>query len=67
MVGHEKRINEVKSRFTDSEFLVLSKLAAISDRTIGDYVHHVVTSHLFGHASRLGVTDPVNNQTDRGD
>jgi hypothetical protein len=65
MVGNEKRINEVKSRFTDSEFFALSKAAAASDRTIADYVHHIALTHLFGHAHRLGIDVPICNQTIR--
>jgi len=67
MVGNEKRTNEVKSRFTDSEYLALSKLAALDDRTIADYLHHVALIHLYGHSHRLGIDMPSCNKTDRGD
>ena len=66
MVGNEKRTNEVKSRFTDSEYLALSKLAALDDRTIADYLHHVALTHLFGHSYKLVVGVDACNQTIRG-
>ena len=66
MVGDEKRIHDVKSRFTDSEYLALSKLAALDDRTIADYLHHVALTHLFGHSYKLVVGVDACNQTIRG-
>ena len=66
MVGDEKRIHDVKSRFTDSEYLALSKLAALDDRTIADYLHHVALTHLFGHSYKLLAGLPGCNQTIRG-
>jgi hypothetical protein len=66
MVGDEKRVNEVKSRFTDSEYLALSKLAALDDRTIADYLHHVALIHLYGHSYKLVASVPGCNQTIRG-
>ena len=67
MVGDEKRIHEVKSRFTDSEYLALSKLAALDDRTIADYLHHVALTHLFGHSYKLLASVSDYHQTIRGD
>jgi len=67
MVGDEKRIHDVKSRFTDSEYLALSKLAALDDRTIADYLHHVALAHLFGHSYKLVVGVSNDNQTIRAD
>jgi hypothetical protein len=49
----EKRINEIKIRLTDSEMVAVSQLANIDDRTLGDYLHHVIALHLFGHEYKL--------------
>jgi hypothetical protein len=49
----EKRLNELKIRLTDSEWLAMSQLAEMDDRSMGDYAHHVVALHLFGHEYKL--------------
>ena len=67
MVGTEKRIHEIKSRFTDSEYLALSKLASLDDRTITDYLHHVALTHLFGHSYKLLGGVPSFNQPNRAE
>jgi hypothetical protein len=45
----------------------LSKLAALDDRTITDYLHHVALIHLFGHSYKLVASVDGCNQTIRGD
>ena len=67
MVGDEKRIHEVKSRFTDSEYLALSKLAALDGRTVTGYLRHVALTHLFGHSYKLLAGGPRCNQAIRAD
>lgn len=49
----EKRLNELKIRLTDTEWLAMSQLAEMDDRSMGDYAHHVVALHLFGHEYKL--------------
>jgi len=61
----EKRLNEIKVRLTDSEWLAVSKLATIDDRTLGDYIHHIVALHLFGHEYKLNLDDVKGKQTIR--
>jgi hypothetical protein len=61
----EKRINEIKIRLTDSELVAVSKLANIDDRSLGDYLHHVVALHLFGHEYKLQACDSGCKQLNR--
>lgn len=49
----EKRLNEIKVRLTDSEFECVKTLARIDNRTLADYLHHVLKIHLHGHAYKL--------------
>ena len=53
MNGNEKRTNGIRINCEDSLFITVSKLAAASDRTLTDYIHHVLVLHAFGHDSML--------------
>jgi hypothetical protein len=53
MVGNEKRINEIKIRLEDTLFIKASQLANLDDRTLADYLHHVIALHVFGHDFKL--------------
>ena len=66
MQGSEKRINDIKIRLTDSELLTITKLAALDDRTIADYLHHIIQTNLFGLATRLNACELDGNQSHRG-
>ena len=66
MQGSEKRIHDIKIRLTDTELLNLTKLAAIDDRTLADYLHHIIQTQLFGLATRLNACDLDDNQSHRG-
>lgn len=61
----EKRINEIKIRLTDSEMVAVSQLANIDDRSLGDYLHHVIALHLFGHEYKLQIVSETGNKTNR--
>ena len=65
MQGSEKRLNDIKIRLTDSELLAITKLAALDDRTIADYLHHIIQTQLFGLSTRLTVCDLDGNKADR--
>ena len=67
MQGSEKRINDIKIRLTDSELLTITKLAALDDRTIADYLHHIIQTQLFGLATRLNACDMNGNKADRAE
>ncbi len=66
MQGHEKRANEIKLRLTDSELQKAAMLANLDDRTLTDYLHHVISLHLFGHASKLPECDSNSHAAMRG-
>lgn len=61
----EKRLKELKIRLTDSEWLALSQLAEMDDRSLGDYGHHVIALHLFGHEYKLQACDVKSQKTIR--
>ncbi|HIO02139.1 MAG TPA: hypothetical protein EYN14_09315 [Alphaproteobacteria bacterium] len=65
MNGNEKRTNEYKIRFTDTEALAISKLAHVADRTVGDYIHHEMKLVVFGHLITLEQMQEKNNETHR--
>lgn len=66
MNGSEKRTNELKLRFTDTEINKLSLLANMDDRTLTDYVHHIIHERLFGIASRLPTCNDYDNSSNKG-
>ena len=53
MQGIEKRSKDLKLHIEPSLFALLAELAHQEDRTITDYVHHVVKGHVFGHKYKL--------------
>lgn len=66
MNGNEKRLNEIKLRLEDSAFNRLALLANLDDRTLTDYIHHIVVMHVFGHGARLDAAIECSNKSDRG-
>lgn len=65
MIGNEKRINEIKLRFTDTELKALTNLSILDDRTVTDTAHSIIKTHLFGLVSRLNDCTGCGNQTNR--
>lgn len=63
----EKRLNELKIRLTDTEWLAMSQLAEMDDRSMGDYAHHVVAIHLFGHEYKLQAASRENKRNNRAE
>ena len=63
----EKRLNELKIRLTDSEWLCMSQLAEMDDRSMGDYAHHVVALHLFGYEYKLLATKEKHQKSSRAE
>lgn len=49
----EKNSEELKLRLPPSMYLDLSREAARADRSVSDYVRHVLGNHLYGVASRV--------------
>jgi len=49
----EKYVEEVKLRLTERLFLDLSRLAEADNRSISDYVRHVLLLHAYGSARSL--------------
>lgn len=66
MTGNEKRIHEVKVRLTDSQMLAVSRLAHLDDRTLADYLNHIISIHLFGHEYRLPACSDARLSSVRG-
>lgn len=64
MQGQEKRLNDIKIRLTDTEFMTVSKLAMLDDRTVADYLHHLIQNMLFGLSTRLDACDLNHNKAD---
>jgi hypothetical protein len=52
IVNDEKLIEKVEFRLGPTMFADLSRMACSDDRSVGEYVRHVVAVHLYG-AARL--------------
>lgn len=66
MNGSEKRLHDIKIRLTDSQLITVSRLAQLDDRTLADYINHVISLHCFGHSHRLPGSSCACNESDRG-
>jgi len=65
MTSTEKRTNEVKIRLEDSLLLEVSQLAHVEDRTLADYLHHIISAHARGHGYKLRRGCDCGNQSIR--
>ena len=65
MNSNEKRINEIKLRFTDSELAAIARCSSVQDRTIADFLHHAVNGYLFGYDSRITDASINSNQANK--
>jgi len=65
MNSSEKRINELKLRLTDSEMKALVAESIITDRTVTDCGHHLISRCLFGVVNRMPDCNNSINQSNR--
>lgn len=53
MVGNEKRTEQIKLTLTERELLDASRLAAIEDRSLSDFIRLTLRVAMYGKVSRL--------------
>lgn len=53
MVGTEKRTEQIKLMLTERELLDASRLAAIEDRTLAEFIRLTLRVAMYGKVSRL--------------
>lgn len=53
MVGTEKRTEQIKLMLTERELLDASRLAAIEDRTLAEFIQLTLRVAMYGKVSRL--------------
>ena len=53
MVGTEKRTEQIKLMLTERELLDASRLAAIEDRTLAEFIRLTLRTSMYGKVSRL--------------
>lgn len=63
MKGYEKCTKDIKLHVEPTLFNLLAELAHQEDRTLTDYVHHIVKAHVYGSKYKLDRTDV--NQANR--
>lgn len=61
----EKRLKELRIRLTDSEWLAMSQLADMDDRSMGDLGHHVIALYLYGHEYKIQACENKSHQAMR--